>query len=194
MMLSRFSLIGVLCLALALAVPAIAQESGSDMGAQGGAAAEPGMEQGAGGAAPGEQAPSAEQPPAAGAEGQQAEMKEVEGKISSLDPQNKTMKVGGLAGLFGTELHVTDQTRFVPGPGVPSADFSALKEGDRIRASYQKVGDRNVANEVVVLTPSEQPPAGAGAGAGAPPSEGAGGMESQPPAGQEGMGGSQSGY
>jgi hypothetical protein len=61
---------------------------------------------------------------------------------------------------------------------VPAVDFSSLKEGDRIRASYQKMGDRNVANEIVVLTPTEQAPAGAapekGAGAGGAGAGGAG--------------------
>jgi hypothetical protein len=129
-------------------------------------ATDPGV--GAGGAEQ-QQDPGAAQPAPEGA-APQAEMKEVEGKISKIDPQGKMLKVGGLAGLFGTDLHVTDQTKFVPGPGVPSVDFSSLKEGDRIRASYQKMGERNVANEIVVLTPTEQAPAGAapekGAGAG----------------------------
>jgi hypothetical protein len=146
-------------------------------------AAEPGA--GAGGAEQ-QQDPGAAQPAPEGA-APQAEMKEVEGKISKIDPQGKMLKVGGLAGLFGTDLHVTDQTKFVPGPGVPSVDFSSLKEGDRIRASYQKMGDRNVANEIVVLTPTEQAPAGAAPEQGAPGAGGAGGA-----GGGAGQGGTES--
>jgi len=123
-----------------LAAPVLAQQS----------------DQGGGGAAPG------------GGE-QQPKLKDVEGKISDIDPAKKTMDVGG-DWFGGTTLHITDQTRFIPGPGVqPGLGFSALKKGDRVRASYLKTDDHNTAQEVVILSPEagETPPAaGGGAGGG----------------------------
>jgi len=167
----RFLLIVALCLGLALVVPAIAADEG---------AGQSDADMGAGAAVAQQQAPGAQQPPEEGAAAPGAQpaeqMREVEGEISNVDMENRTVRVGGFAGLFGTDLQVTDQTRIVPAPGAPAADFSSLKEGDRVRASYQRVGDRNVANEIVILSPA------AGEGAGAPPAageEGAGG----PPAG-----------
>lgn len=107
---------------------------------------------------------------------QQQQKQEVEGEVSSLDKQNQTLTVGGLMGIGGTTLQVTDQTRFEPGPGAEGArDFQALSEGDRIRATYSKRGDQNIAEQIIVLSPS------------------AGGQQQQQPGGQGGApsGGSQ---
>jgi hypothetical protein len=171
----RFFLILALSLGVALAVPAIAAEEGggqADPGAGAGAGA--GEPQAQPGAAPGEAAPA-------------AQVREVEGEISSIDAQNQTLRVGGFAGLFGTPLQVTDKTKFMA-PGGKAIDFNALKEGDRIRASYQMVQDQNVANEIELLQPA--PAAGAGGaapeGGGAAPKEGGGAApEGQQPSGGE---------
>ncbi|MFH0809446.1 MAG: hypothetical protein V2A77_03095 [Pseudomonadota bacterium] len=124
------------CLILALAVmglaagPAFAQQQGGAMD----------QSQGAGG------------PAVSG--GEQPEMKEVQGEISDINPDKKTIEVGG--GIFGgTTLQVTSNTKFVSAAGVkPGLSLSSLKKGDRVRASYLKSGDRNVAEEIVVLSPS----------------------------------------
>jgi hypothetical protein len=137
----------------------------SDQGAapsdQGAAASDPGQGAAQQQGGPGQKAPSAEAP-----------VKEAEGKITYLDPQAHTMRIGGFAGLFGTNLEVTDQTKFMA-PGGKQVDFNSLKEGDRVRASYQRVGDRNIANQISIIPPGEkaQPQPGAqkpegGAGAG----------------------------
>jgi hypothetical protein len=191
-----------LSLGLAVGLPAAwaQQESGGQMQGgseqpmdQGAGAQQQPMDQGAGGAEqqqPADQGAGAQQQP--GAEAAPAgQMKEVEGEISSIDAQNQTLRVGGFAGLFGTSIQVTDQTKFVPREGAEAVDFSALKEGDRIRASYQTVGDRNMANEIEVISPKagaapapgqEQQPA-PGAGAGGMEGGGAGSSEQPPPSG-----------
>jgi hypothetical protein len=195
----RLVLILALCLGLAAALPALAEQgsSGSDMG---GSSSQGDAGGGGGGAA----APEQQQDPAAGGQaGPQAaapaaEMKEIEGTISGLNAQQKSLKIGGFAGLFGTDLQVTDQTRFVSAAGAAPADFSSLKEGDRVRASYQKVGDKNVANEIMILSAPGQAPGAAGeekGGAAAPsaPEGGAagagGGGQAAPGAAPGGAGG-----
>ena len=191
----RLSLIYALCLGLILAVPAMAEEQGSsqsrqDMGSQGAGGMAPGTEQpsgqpegGAGSMAPGG---ASEQGGAAAGPGAQpaGPMNEVEGKVNNVNPQSQTLKVGGFAGLFGTNLQVTNETRFIPAPGEQSASLSTLKEGDRVRVSYRKVDGQNIVSEITVLSS-----AGGQAPSGAPqPSQGGMAPESgqqQPPASEQ---------
>jgi hypothetical protein len=195
----KFLLISALVLGLAVGLSAAWAEDGASQ-TQGGAGSQQDM--GGAGAQQEQGAPGAQQDPgAAGAQqGQGAapgQTKEVEGEISSIDAQNQTLRVGGFAGLFGTSLQVTDQTKFVPSQGAEAVDFNSLKEGDRIRASYQMVGDRNVANEIEVISPKagaapapgsekQAPGAAPGAGAGGGGMEGGAGsseQQQQPPSG-----------
>ncbi|MFH0809891.1 MAG: hypothetical protein V2A77_05420 [Pseudomonadota bacterium] len=152
----------VLFLSLALVAPTASAEdksSGVDSSADT-----------AGGGSQMERGGAEQGPPAAGTQGGEApaeagtqprQMNEVEGEVSGIDRPKKTLTVGGFSGLFGTDLEVTDRTRFVAGPGGAPATFDTLWEGDRIRASYRKVGDKNVAEEVVVLSPQPRTVPGA---------------------------------
>jgi hypothetical protein len=93
---------------------------------------------------------------------------QMEGTISSIDMQNKIMHLQpSQAGQAPMTLYLSDKTQ-VMGPEGAAMDWSSLKEGDRIRASFMKQDGKDMANKVEVLS---------GAGAGGAGGAGGGGMQ-----------------
>jgi hypothetical protein len=87
---------------------------------------------------------------------------QAEGSISSIDQAAKTMKVQPAApGAAPMTLHFSDKTKVMDQMG-KEVKVSALKEGDRIRASYMREAGKDMASKIEML-----PAAGA---PGAPPS------------------------
>jgi len=102
--------------------------------------------------------------------------KEVEGTVKKVDPATKSVQVSsGLLGIFGATLEVTDQTKInVQGKDGSLAD---IREGARVKASYESRDGKNVATSIDVMAAEEKPQAaprpatpGAPAPGAAPPS------------------------
>jgi len=130
----------------------------------------------AGGAAGTAAAPSSQQPDPVGGGGDSTGQpgQTVQGNISRIDQDNKTIDVAG------QRLHIDDNTAFTAAAGAaPARDFSSLRQGERVQASYRREGDKNVANSIEVL-PS--------AGAAAPSAAAAGGAAVAAPQQQRGQG------
>jgi hypothetical protein len=83
-----------------------------------------------------------------------SEMKELTGTVRQVDEESSALRVsGGVLGLGDTTLQVTDHTR-IQVEGREGA-LTDLREGTRIRASYEDRQGINVARSIEV-TPSEQ--------------------------------------
>jgi hypothetical protein len=102
--------------------------------------------------------------------------KRIEGNVSAVDQQNKTVDVSGMT------LHVTDKTQ-ISGPGMKPSDLASLKEGDRVRASYSHKAGQDVADRIDIVAP----------GGAMAPGGGGGGMQ-QPSAPRGGSSGGGGGY
>lgn len=86
---------------------------------------------------------------------------QAEGSISSIDQAAKTMQVQPAApGAAPMTLHFSDKTKVMDQMG-KEVNVSALKEGDRIRASYKREEGKDMASKIEML-----PPGGAAPGAG----------------------------
>jgi hypothetical protein len=79
--------------------------------------------------------------------------KSVEGPVKNVDPAAQTLRVSsGLFGLMGRTLEVTDQTQIqVEGRQGTLAD---IREGAKVRASYESRDGRNVATRIDVMPAS----------------------------------------
>jgi hypothetical protein len=92
--------------------------------------------------------------------------KEVEGTVKKVDATKKSVQVSsGLLGLFGATLEVDDSTKInVDGKDGSIAD---IREGARVKASYESRDGRNVAKSIDVMR-AEEGTAGAPARPGTP--------------------------
>lgn len=90
---------------------------------------------------------------------------EVEGTVKKIDAMAKTVEVSRLLGLMATKLEVTSDTQIrVDGKDVTLTD---LREGARIKASYESQAGKNVARSIEVQPeekkqPAASPPTGPG--------------------------------
>lgn len=115
------------------------------------------------------------QPPARPAPAAPAAPKthEVEGTVSEVKPSEKTVKVSsGLFGLMGATVQVNEQTKIrVDGK---DAALTELKEGAKVKATYESQDGKNLAKSIEAERPEEkQPAASPGARPGASSAPGA---------------------
>ena len=75
-----------------------------------------------------------------------------------MDPATKSVQVSsGLLGIFGATLEVTDETKInVQGKDGSLAD---IREGARVKASYESRDGKNVAKSIDVMAAEEKPQA-----------------------------------
>jgi Cu/Ag efflux protein CusF len=81
--------------------------------------------------------------------------KEVEGTVKKVDPATKSVQVSaGLLGFFGATLEVTDETKI----NVAGKDGSLMdiREGARVKASYESRDGKNVAKSIDVIPAAEK--------------------------------------
>jgi hypothetical protein len=96
-------------------------------------------------------------PPVPGAPPVPAEtiVKDVEGTVKKVDPAGKSVQVSsGLLGLLGATMEVTDETKIsVQGKEGSIAD---IREGAKVKASYESRGGKNVAKSIEVMAAEEK--------------------------------------
>jgi len=96
---------------------------------------------------PGSQAPPPEVP----------KEKQIEGTVSKVDPVAKTVGVStGLWGLLGATVQVVEETQIMV-QGQPSA-LTGIKEGDRVKASYEVRDGNNLAKSIEVMPAPKKAP------------------------------------
>ena len=76
----------------------------------------------------------------------------IDGSVKKVDPAAKTVQVGWFLGLFGTTLEVTGDTHIAVGG--TKASLLDIREGDRVKASYEAREGKNIAKSIEV-TPTE---------------------------------------
>jgi len=89
-----------------------------------------------------------------------AKMSQAEGRIDKLDPSNKTMEVARGEGLSPLTLKVDRSTEIMDRNGA-KVDFSTLKQGDRVWASYHRKDNQDVAQKITIMSPTAGPKHGA---------------------------------
>jgi Cu/Ag efflux protein CusF len=115
-------------------------------------------------AAPG--APGAADPPAPRIPSP-AQDKLISGPVKTVDPAAKTVQVGWFLGLFRTTLEVTEDTHIaVEGT---NASLLNIREGDRVKASYEARDGKNIAKSIEVMPVEAKGRAGTSSGAPASP-------------------------
>jgi Cu/Ag efflux protein CusF len=73
----------------------------------------------------------------------------LDGPVKKVDSASRSVEVGWFLGLFGTTLEVTDDTHIaVAGQKGSLAD---IREGDRVKASYEARDGQNVAKSIEVF-------------------------------------------
>jgi len=96
-------------------------------------------------------APPAGQPPAGPTKG------EVEGTVKKVDAMAKTVEVSRLFGIMGTKLEVNEETKIrANGKDVT---ISEIREGAKIKASYESQAGKNMAKSIEVLPEEKKEPA-----------------------------------
>lgn len=117
------------------------------------------------------------------------EAKEVEGTVKKVDPTTKSLQVSsGLLGLFGATLEVNEQTKITV-DGKDGA-LSDIREGAKVKASYESRNGKNVAKAIDVMPAEEKATSGAPArpapstGSSSPSTSPSTPPASQPPASQ----------
>jgi Cu/Ag efflux protein CusF len=106
--------------------------------------------------APATSAPAPSKAPATDKAVEKAKDKEVEGTVKKIDPAAKSVQVSsGLLGLFGATLEVNDQTKI----NVQGKDgaLSDIREGAKVKASYESRDGKNVAKSIDVMPAEEKP-------------------------------------
>jgi Cu/Ag efflux protein CusF len=88
-------------------------------------------------------------------ESSRATVNSVEGTVSKIEPAAGKVQVSsGLFGLFGRTLEVTPDTQIqVQGK---QGSLAELREGDKVKASYEAKAGQNIARSIDVL-PGEEP-------------------------------------
>lgn len=89
---------------------------------------------------------------------------QVQGTVGEVNVLERTIEVDGHAGLFPKKVVVLPEA-LVTLPSGRVGSIADIKEGDRVRATYRKVADQLVADDVTVLYSQ-------GEAAEAPPGEG----------------------
>jgi len=105
---------------------------------------------------PGALAPSSAETPKA---------KQVEGPVKKVDPAAQTVQVGWFLGLLRTTLDVNGDTQILSGG--QKVSLLDIREGTKVKASYESRDGKNIAKSIVVL--EEQAKAGTGSPGDAPP-------------------------
>jgi Cu/Ag efflux protein CusF len=91
-----------------------------------------------------------------GASASSAAVSTVEGTVRKVDPMGGKVEVSsGLFGLFGTTLQVRPETQ-IPVEGRQSS-LADLREGDKVKASYETREGQSIAKSIQV-TPAPEPP------------------------------------
>jgi phosphoenolpyruvate-protein kinase (PTS system EI component) len=75
----------------------------------------------------------------------------IDGPVKDVDPVARTVDVGWFLGLFSTTLEVTHDTRIAVDGANGSLDM--IREGDRVKASYEAKDGKNVAKAIDVSQP-----------------------------------------
>jgi hypothetical protein len=79
----------------------------------------------------------------------------IEGTISKVDPLQKTVGISkGLFGLFGATVRVAEDTQ-IRVDGKPGT-LAEIKEGSRVKASYEVREGANMAKSIEVMPPEEK--------------------------------------
>ena len=78
----------------------------------------------------------------------------VDGPVKNVDPMAKTVKVGWFLGLFSTTLLVDDNTQIAVNG--TKASLQDIREGDRVKASYENRGGENVAMSIDVMPTTQK--------------------------------------
>jgi len=76
--------------------------------------------------------------------------KSIDGPVKGVDPLAKTVRVGWFLGLLSTTLDVTDDTHIAIAGAKGSLDM--IREGDRVKASYEAINGKNVAKAIDVTS------------------------------------------
>jgi Cu/Ag efflux protein CusF len=81
--------------------------------------------------------------------------KEVEGTVKKVDQAARSVQVSsGLLGIFGATLEVTDETKIhVQGK---DGSLSDIREGAKVKASYESRDGKNVAKSIDVMAADEK--------------------------------------
>lgn len=74
--------------------------------------------------------------------------KSIDGPVKGVDPLAKTVRVGWFLGLLSTTLDVTEDTQIAV-EGVKGS-LEMIREGDRVKASYEAKDGKNVARAIDV--------------------------------------------
>jgi hypothetical protein len=75
----------------------------------------------------------------------------IDGPVKDVDPVAKTVDVGWFLGLFSTTLEMTNDTRIAVDGANGSLDM--IREGDRVKASYEAKEGKNIAKAIDVSQP-----------------------------------------
>jgi len=76
--------------------------------------------------------------------------KQIEGTVSKVDPAAKTVGVStGFFGLLGATVRVAEETQIMV-QGQPAV-ITEIKEGDRVKASYEVRDGGNIAKSIEVM-------------------------------------------
>ena len=87
---------------------------------------------------------------------------QIEGTVSKVDPLAKTVGVStGFFGLLGATVRVADDTQ-IRVQGQP-ATLAEVKEGARVKASYEVRDGKNLAKSIDVVAEEKKQPAAGGA-------------------------------
>ena len=91
----------------------------------------------------------------AGAAAPEKVAREVEGTVKRVDPGAKSVQVSaGLLGLFGATLEVTDETKI--NVGGKDGSLMDIREGAKVKASYESRDGKNVAKSIDVMPGEEK--------------------------------------
>ncbi len=77
----------------------------------------------------------------------------VEGPVKKVEPATKTVQVGWFLGFLRTTLEVTDDT-YIAVEGM-KASLLDIREGDKVKASYEYRDGKNIAKSIEVTLPAE---------------------------------------
>jgi hypothetical protein len=83
-----------------------------------------------------------------------SEEKLVDGPVKKIDPTARTVEVAWFMGLLGTKMAVTEETRIAVNGAKGS--LSDVREGERVKASYEVRDGRNVATSIEVVSEDDE--------------------------------------
>ena len=101
---------------------------------------------------------------------QEEDLKRVQGEVRGVNLLGRTIEIDGHAGLFPKRIVVGPEATVLTPEG-RLGSIAAIREGDRVQATYHEVAGQNVADEVTLLYSQEELATGGrrpGPGAGPP--------------------------